>query len=343
MPYTDESLQLRSLALAELPAASGTLDPVDAAIAGELQKDGRASVQALADRLGLSRSSVSVRLRRLIDSHVVRIVGIVHGSVAGLTTLAHVSIDICGRVDDVAEFLSARDAASFVSAVAGAHSMVVELRVRDDHALERELELIRGIPEVTSVSVVRRAELVKDAYAAKRELEPVPLDEVDIELLAELQSNGRATYSELAARVGLSQNAVRSRVIRLVESGTIHICGLVDSSALGLREHAGIGLRTSRPAHEVARRIADVPGVVYVLTGFGTFDVVAAIDAPSRTALAEIIDEIRATNGIAALESWHHLRIYKEQYTVDVSAIPLGPERPSPGRSSATTGKRPAR
>ena len=53
-------------------------------------------------------------------------------------------------------------------------------------------------------------------------MEPNPtLDAVDRRILAALQRQGRATYDELAAQVGLSASATLRRVKRLEESGVI--------------------------------------------------------------------------------------------------------------------------
>jgi Lrp/AsnC family leucine-responsive transcriptional regulator len=47
------------------------------------------------------------------------------------------------------------------------------------------------------------------------------LDDIDWRVLAELQENGRITYTELGRRVGLTAPAVAERVRRLEETGVI--------------------------------------------------------------------------------------------------------------------------
>jgi len=47
------------------------------------------------------------------------------------------------------------------------------------------------------------------------------LDRIDVKLLAALQRDGRATFSELAERIGLSPRATLERVRRLEGSGVI--------------------------------------------------------------------------------------------------------------------------
>src|SRR5919197_6330968 len=73
-----------------------SLDAIDAELVRELQHDGRASVQALADRVGLSRTAARARVQHLLDSGVVRVVGIVHTRVAGIAAIGHVSIAVSG-------------------------------------------------------------------------------------------------------------------------------------------------------------------------------------------------------------------------------------------------------
>lgn len=63
------------------------------------------------------------------------------------------------------------------------------------------------------------------------------LDAVDKRILQALQGNGRATYDELAAGVGLSASATLRRVKRLEEAGVI--AGYV---ALVAPEKVGLGL-----------------------------------------------------------------------------------------------------
>jgi DNA-binding Lrp family transcriptional regulator len=303
------------------PLMTAVLDATDASLVRELQEDGRVSLQALADRVGLSRTAVRARVQHLFDSGVVRVVGIVHAAVAGLTAVAHVSVTVQGPARGVVDAIAGRDAATYVSLIAGEHSVIVDLRARDDAALERELDWIRGLEGVTRVNVFRCAGLVKDAYSVQRSFRRVPLDEVDWRLLEELQRDGRASYARLAERVGLSQAATRVRVVRLIESGTVHVTGLVDSSALGVREGAGLGLRVRGPARVVAEQVAELPGVHYVLTGFGRFDVIVGADAASRGALVETIELVRAVPGVLELEAGQHLAIVKESYAVDLAAV----------------------
>lgn len=73
------------------------------------------------------------------------------------------------------------------------------------------------------------------------------LDAVDRRILAALQLQGRATYDELAARVGLSASATLRRVKRLEESGAIAgYAARVSPERVGLGLTAYISVRLEK-------------------------------------------------------------------------------------------------
>ena len=277
-----------------MPAVRSELDAVDATLVRELQLNGRASVQALADTVGLSRTATRARVQQLLATGVVRVVGIVHAAVAGIPALAHVSVAVEGPTGELVRDVAARPAATYVSRVAGQYAVIVELRARDDAALTAELDWLRARREVRRVEVFRCASTVRDAYAMVRHLEPVALDAVDWRLLQELQRDGRASYALLAGRVGLSQAATRARVVRLgprarctsagSSTPTRWACARASASACG-RAGTPVTRRSPSPA---------LPGLNYVVTGFGRFDVVCGADAPVRARLIDIVEAVRA-------------------------------------------------
>ncbi|MFG3054636.1 Lrp/AsnC family transcriptional regulator [Kitasatospora sp. NPDC048239] len=298
------------------------LDTTDAALVRELQRDGRVSYQRLSELLGISREAARARVQRLLQHGEVRIVGIVPPAVAGIEAVAHVSLDVSGPSGPVAAVAAGRRATSFVSCTAGPHGVIAEVRVADAAALEREFAALRAAPGVRGLEVFRCAELVRDAYspevAGVRPGPPPVLDEADRRLLGLLQLDGRASFAALAERIGLSQPATRARVLRLLEVGAVHVTGLVESRALGVREAAGVGLGVLGPVRAVAEAAAALPGVNYVATGYGRFDVVCGLDAPDRSALLTGLEAVRGLPGVGRSESWFHLGIVKESYTYDL-------------------------
>ncbi|TDQ53336.1 Lrp/AsnC family transcriptional regulator [Actinorugispora endophytica] len=293
------------------------LDAVDAALVRALQGDGRATYQALADGVGLSRTAVRARVRHLIATGAIRIVGVLHAGVMGMEVFGHISLRVFGPVRPVMDELARREAVTFAAQTAGRFPAVAHVRVRDDGALAAELTQLRKIPGVAGAEVFRADEIVKDSYSSVRTLREVSVDPLDWRLVRHLQADGRASYAELARAVGLSQAAARSRVVRLIDAGVVHVTALIEASAVGATEHLGFGLSCRGDAGALAARLVTVPGVSFAATGFGRYDVVGEATAPDRPTLVEALETIRGYPDVTYAETWEHLSVAKERQQID--------------------------
>ncbi|MEJ2557754.1 MAG: AsnC family transcriptional regulator, partial [Anaerolineae bacterium] len=83
------------------------MDKIDRAIITRLQCDGRTPYTDIASELGISEGSVRHRVRRLIDSGVLQIVGIVEPQFLGWNAAGMVGVTVqAGKVDAVARQLA---------------------------------------------------------------------------------------------------------------------------------------------------------------------------------------------------------------------------------------------
>ncbi|HEY3687833.1 MAG TPA: Lrp/AsnC family transcriptional regulator [Streptosporangiaceae bacterium] len=299
------------------------LDAVDAALIQELQLDGRATFQTLGDRVGMSRTAVRARVRRLLDTGALRVVGVINAEVLGIGARALVSIGVEGPAAVLMGELSRRDAVTFAALVAGRHAIVAEVRARDDGELAAELDDIRLHARLRAMDVFRCVRVVKAGGGAA-----VPaalhagltLDDTDWRLMRELQRDGRAPYARLARFVGLSQAATRARVVRLIEACAVQVTGVVDAAAAGTDESAGLGLRVRGDVATCAEKIAGLVGTETVLTGYGRYDIVAVLNAEDRARLLNRIETVRAVPEVRAAESWHHLAVSRPVRRSDTEA-----------------------
>src|SRR3954454_118722 len=74
----------------------------------------------------------------------------------------------------------------------------------------------------------------------------IELDELDHGMVERLQQDGRKPYGRVGEAVGLSEPAVRQRTLRLVAAGVIRIVAVTDTSLLGYRVRATLGIRCQR-------------------------------------------------------------------------------------------------
>jgi len=280
----------------------------------QLQRDGRASFQALGRAVGLTRTAARARVARLLDRGVVSVVTLIDTTVAGQMVVAHVSADVTGSALAAAHAIAGLPSAAFVSVTSGQFPVIADLRTASDADLAADLDWVRALPGVRGIDVVRAVDMVRDAYRPGPVRRAVSTDGVDRALLAGLERDGRMTYADLAALAGLSPAATRTRVLRLIRDGVVHVTVLVDAGQTGRLARAGLGLNVSGAARGVAERMAAFEDVNYVLTGTGRFDVVAAADASSEGALLRTMEQIRGLRSVERLQSWRHLQIVKERY-----------------------------
>ncbi|ADH66852.1 MULTISPECIES: Lrp/AsnC family transcriptional regulator [Nocardiopsis] len=289
------------------------LDAVDTALMRALQGDGRATFQALADGVGLSRTAVRARVRQLVQSGAIRIVGVLHAGVVGMEVLSHVSFRVSGPVGPMLDALGEREAVTFAAHSAGRFPAVAQVRVADDAALTKELSELRALPGVDGAEVFRANSVFKDAHSSVRELRDIELDALDWRLVRQLLRDGRSSYADLARQVGLSQAAARSRVVRLLDSGVVHVTALVEPTAVGANERLGFGLRCRGDAELLGAALANMPRISFLASGFGRYDVIGTLTAPDRCQLVEALEGVRATPGVGYVESWDHLSVRKER------------------------------
>ncbi|MGY1813887.1 Lrp/AsnC family transcriptional regulator [Blastococcus sp. SYSU D00820] len=297
----------------DVPSPS-ELDALDRALVRALQVDGRATYEALALQLGVSRPAVRTRLLRLTESGAVRVTGVVHPSVFGLHAYAHLGITVDGPVLPVAAALEQLPEAPFVSVVTGPFDLAVELRCADQASLAAQVHRIGCLPGVRAVDTAVYTQIVKDAYHPARPLSAVSLDDVDRQLLGLLQADGRASFASLGQSVGLSTGAARSRVLRLLDAGVVSVGARSHPSSLGMAHFSGFGLRSTSPLEDRLAELREMPEVQYLAGAIGRSDVVGTAIGETQGRLLEVLERIRALPGVHSLACWTHLSFVKESY-----------------------------
>ena len=60
------------------------------------------------------------------------------------------------------------------------------------------------------------------------------MDETDRAIIAQLQYDGRMSFTDIAAEVGISEGTARRRVKQLMDDGVLQIVAIVEPQLLGL-------------------------------------------------------------------------------------------------------------
>lgn len=152
-------------------ASEADLDRFDRRIVEELSRDGRMPVTTLAGRVGLTKTPCQTRLKRLVDSGVIRgFRAVVDPRRIGREHVAFVEV----KLNDTTEaalvaFNTAVAALTEIEQchmIAGPFDYLLKVRTRDIASYRRVLgEKISALPHVANTSTYVSMEAVKDAGA----------------------------------------------------------------------------------------------------------------------------------------------------------------------------------
>jgi Lrp/AsnC family leucine-responsive transcriptional regulator len=128
------------------------------------------------------------------------------------------------------------------------------------------------------------------------------LDDLDREILNLLERDGRLSFTDLAAKVNLSANAVADRVRRLERSGLIAgYHAVLDRAALGfpLQAYIDIKLRADVPAERFEAAAAAIPGIDQLILTTGGFDYTLRVACRDQADLVRLVEALRAAVPVA--------------------------------------------
>ena len=166
----------------------------------------------------------------------------------------------------------------------------------------------------------------KTLYKQKRRIlseMKVNFDEKDIKILEVLQENGRAPYSEIARRIGISEAAVYTRIQKMIKQGLIKkFQVIVDADKLGFGLTAFVAVSAHPGKYEkVLRELAKIDEAQEVYDVTGDYYCLIKLRVQDREDLAKILDKIGSLDGVVSTETRIVLRTVKEDYALPLKII----------------------
>ncbi len=145
----------------------------------------------------------------------------------------------------------------------------------------------------------------------------VALDEIDAQIIAALQEDGRMPFAQIAQRLGVSPGMVRQRLQRLVRDGVCQIVAVTNPLLMGYPVMALIGVKADygRRLRDIARAIAAFDEVIYLVLSTGSYDLLVEVICHDNAHLLEFLTErLHAVEGVHDTETFLYLDIVKEVY-----------------------------
>ena len=140
------------------------LDEKDRVIISILQYDGRTPYTKIADELNITEGSVRHRVKRLLNSGELQIVGIAQPDAMGLNEVVLIGITVqADRITEVAEAIAQLPEVTYLIQAAGEFDLFAEVYCRDrDHFvsfLNNELQKISGVERTQSFLILKMYKL----------------------------------------------------------------------------------------------------------------------------------------------------------------------------------------
>ena len=146
------------------------------------------------------------------------------------------------------------------------------------------------------------------------------MDELDREIIAILQSNGRASNARITRRIGVSEGTVRRRLKKLIADGVIDIVAVVDAERLGYDTEALVGVQVDPDkVMEVAANLGELPESNWVAITTGTYDVFQWVTLQSAEQLGAFLREkLRIVSGVRRTETFVRLSLPKKAASMEI-------------------------
>jgi Lrp/AsnC family transcriptional regulator for asnA, asnC and gidA len=160
-----------------------TADATDRAIISYLQYDGRMAYTEIAQELSISEGAVRSRVKRLLDSKMLQIVGIADPRYVRLEAPAMIGLVVkAGEIDNVANKIGNFPEVSYLFMTSGTYNLFVSIYCRDNAHLVDFLENQLGkIDQIESSETFMILKMHKMSYRWGDDLPPSGEKPVDLD------------------------------------------------------------------------------------------------------------------------------------------------------------------
>ena len=300
-----------------------TLTATDLQIVEALQHDARQPLTTLAERIGTSEASVRRRVRALVDADVMAITAVADPRVFGLNALAWLGLSVeAARVESVAEALVELPQIDYAVITAGELNVMAEAACATTDDLYALVLSLRSLPGVIRTETFPYLRLLRQNFewnraaggesSTVRALPGGALQPLDVSLIRALQRNGRASFRELGAALGVSERLLSARYTELADMGALRVSAVVNPRNLGWNALAWLGIHLAGGAdlEQVAARLAGVARVSYLVVASGRYDFMAEVVCRTPDDLvATLTGPIGEIEGVASVELFPYLRL----------------------------------
>jgi DNA-binding Lrp family transcriptional regulator len=188
-------------------------------------------------------------------------------------------------------------------------------------------------PKARATTASARAEPRNASIEQRRRRRGVALDDADLQIMEILALDGRVTNRAIAAKVGLKEVTVASRIRALNDRGVLGVTAVFDWEKIGYGLDFWVMVEVEGGAvGQVATEIARLPAVHAVHVVLGSVDLIVHVLTRDRAGAVDFLtNELLTVRGIRRASSSVTLEMLK--YDLSIAQFPVTPRElvvPSP-------------
>ena len=147
-----------------------------------------------------------------------------------------------------------------------------------------------------------------------------PYDELDKQIIALLQQDGRRPNTEIGQILGVTETTVRKRIGRLVSENLIKVVAVPSPEVVGMTMSAIVGITVDMNAHhDVAAALEALPQTRYVGYSTGPYDLIIEVFFRSHEELLDLLSKkLARIPGITKTDTSVILKVTKFAYEWEI-------------------------
>ena len=298
------------------------IDKTDSKILIALNQNGRYSYAKLAKQLGVKATTVSKRVDEMKKNDILAIRAVPNPVKLGYKAMAAIALDVeIPKLSQVTDKLIENPNISYLSTTFGKFDVILFAEYRDYETLYKlvreEIPSIAGIQTIETFIISemkKRYQGPPNTTSASGK--PYIVDEIDEEIINELKIDGRASFTEMANKIGVSSATVSRRVSNLVNKGIIQIAVVANPTKLGHHVVAFLGLQVvPNKINEVFSKLSGYSQFPLLMTLMNGYNILAVASVPDLDELLRFItDKIALIDGVRNIETLIRAEFKKRTY-----------------------------
>ncbi len=303
---------------------------IDARIIKSLLQDGRRPFSEIAKENGVTKNKVWKHFREMEKKGVITGATVQMNFVSfGYDALATLLISVeAHRINQVMDYVKKIQEIRAYRQYNSIYNVRAVATLKDinelDHikeAIRRRLPTnglrtyiwtdVRNIPEnlrliTTAERPAQRAEALEPNPEPRMQNAVSVVDKLDTEIVDNLASDGRSSFSNIARRIGTSTDTVVKRCRKLTQCGAMKVSIQIDPNKLGYHSILDFNISFSSPpdnTSETVESLARIPDVVVVTKTSGDFDLQLTAMVTDIEDMFNIQDQIARTLGVTKIDT----------------------------------------